>query len=97
MDASDDPFAWVCIRHDRDAKEVNDASLVLTAVGIDNFVERLSGPDEWGVFIRRGNVELAADHLERYRVEKQPPRLRGQPILTIARGWGCRMGVVGLC
>ena len=99
MDASDDPFAWVCIRHDRDAKQVNDASLVLTAVGIDNFVERMSGPDawgeEWGVYIRRGNAELAADHLERYRVENLPPRIRVPPIITFDSGWA---GVLGfLC
>ena len=100
MDEADDPFAWVCIRHDRDARPVNDAALVLTAVGIDNFVERVPGAGvlddgEWGVFIRRGNVELAADHLERYRVENLPPRIRVPPIITFDSGW---VGVLGyLC
>ena len=100
MDPFDDPFAWVCIRHDRDTRQVNDASLVLTAVGIDNFVERMPAQDtegaaEWGVFIRRGNAELAADHLERYRVENLPPRIRVPPIITFDSGWA---GVLGfLC
>ena len=100
MDHPDDPFAWVCIRHDRDTRQVNDASLVLTAVGIDNFVERIPAQDareaaEWGVFIRRGNAELAADHLERYRVENLPPRIRVPPIITVDSGWA---GVLGfLC
>lgn len=93
MDASDDPFAWICIRHDRDARPVSDAALVLTAVGIDNVVERVEGV--WQLLTRRGYAVAALDQLERYRVENLPPRIRIPPIITFDSGWA---GVLGyLC
>ena len=74
---------------------------MLTAVGIDNFVERVRLDDgwveerDWGLFIRRGNATVALDQLECYRVENLPARIRIPPIITFDSGWA---GVLGyLC
>ena len=86
----DDPFRWVCLRSHVSRQPINEAALVLTAMGIDNYVELEAG--EWCLFIRQGHRHAAADQLERYRVENLPPRVRVPRIITFDSGWA---GVLG--
>lgn len=90
MDTSDDPFNWVCIRSAVDGKCIAEAGLVLTAVGIDNVIER--DGEEWRLFTRQGHVALAEEQLEDYRVENLPANVRIPPIITFDSGW---TGVIG--
>ena len=93
MDASDDPFAWVCIRQGDAARPIADAGFVLTAVGIEHFIEQ--DDREWRLLTRRGHAAQALLQLERYRVENLPRRVRIPPIITFDSGWA---GVLGyLC
>lgn len=89
-DVPDDPFLWVGIRMDADRKVIAEASLVLTAVGIDNVIERVA--DGWCLYARRGHLEVAQQQLEFYRTENQPQRVRIPPIITFDSGWA---GVLG--
>lgn len=86
----DDPFRWICLRSNASRHPINEAALVLTAMGIDNYVEFEAG--EWCLFIRRGHRPAAVDQLERYRAENIPPRVRVPRIITFDSGWA---GVVG--
>ena len=86
----DDPFRWICLRSHVSRQPINEAALVLTAMGIDNYVELEAG--EWCLFIRQGHRHAAVDQLERYRVENLPPRVRVPRIITFDSGWA---GILG--
>ena len=86
----DDPFRWICLRSHASRQPINEAALVLTAMGIDNYVELEAG--EWCLFIRQGHRPAAVDQLERYRAENVPPRVRIPRIITFDSGWA---GVFG--
>ena len=81
----DDPFRWICLRSHASRQPINEAALVLTAMGIDNYVELEAG--EWCLFIRQGHRPAAVDQLERYRAENVPPRVRIPRIITFDSGW----------
>ena len=80
MDAIDDvPRTW--IRRDDDRRGLERASLVLTAIDIDNGIE--SDGAQWGLWVNTAAVERANAELDKYAEENRPrlaPRPRAAPI-----------------
>lgn len=81
--------AIACVLRTVDARAVNDAALVLTAVGIDNRVEQDGA--EWCLLVARAALERANAELERYRAENRPAPPR-RTFVPVDRGW---FGVAG--
>jgi membrane associated rhomboid family serine protease len=78
MTAPIDPLWWECIRRDEDARFIEDARLVLTAVDIDFRIHREDAL--WCLYVPRGLGASALAELDRYRAENVPrPRAAPEP------------------
>lgn len=87
---SSPPDDWVCILSARDRKAVAEASLVLTSVAVDNFVDREE--QHWCLYVREDKAAFADDQLETYRIENLPTTAVPPRILIFDSGWA---GVLG--
>jgi len=85
----DDPPELTCIRRSPLRGPIDEASLVLTARGIDNHVEREAGGD-WCLYVAPVPAAFAERELERYRFENRP---RPAPrVVPIDSGWAGALG-----
>ena len=90
MNAVDETLPRTCIRTDRDRLVLERASLVLTAIDIDNDIE--SGAALWCLWVPNALAQRAASELEKYSEENRPRYLPRPRVTTIDSGW---IGVIG--
>jgi membrane associated rhomboid family serine protease len=90
MDVSVDPPLRACIRRDHDRHALERASLVLTAIDIDNDIE----PDgaQWGLWVVHAHAMRANAELDIYALENRPGQAAHPRVTTIDSGW---VGVIG--
>ena len=90
MDVFDDPLLRACIRRDHDRHSLERASLVLTAIDIDNDIE----PDgvQWCLWVPHAQAARANAELETYVTENRPGHTPRARVTKIDSGW---IGVIG--
>ena len=90
MDAFDDPLLRTWIRRDPDRLPLERASLVLTAIDIDNGIE--ADGAAWRLWVPSESAIRANAELEKYRQENRPRHAPRPRVITIDSGW---IGVIG--
>ncbi len=90
MDAVDDPPPRTRIRCDPDRRAIERASLVLTAIDIDNDIE----PDaaQWCLWVPSVDAPRALAELATYFRENRPRHVPRPHVVTVDSGW---IGVIG--
>jgi rhomboid protease GluP len=89
MDAVDDPGLRTCIRCDRDRHALERASLVLTAIAIDNDIEPAFQPEaaRWCLWVPTALAQRAIAELDAYSDENRPRHAPRPRVITIDNGW----------
>lgn len=87
---SDDPRPVQCVRQALDRHPISEASLVLTAVAIDNRIDRVDGL--WCLMVPEPSANQAVRELEKYTAENIPIVAPPTKPITFDSGW---LGVLG--
>lgn len=87
---SDDPRPLSCVRQALDRQPVSEASLVLTAVAIDNRIDRVDGM--WCLMVPEVSANQALRELDNYAQENIPTTAPPTKPITFDSGWA---GVFG--
>ncbi len=89
MHAVDDPLLRTCIRRDNDRRALERASLVLTAIDIDNDIEPAIEPAaaQWCLWVPTALAHRAVVELETYSNENRPRHALRPHVIPIDNGW----------
>ncbi len=86
----DDADQWVCLRQAREYRAIAEASLVLSAMGVEHQIDR--GERQWSLWVPANQAQHADRQLDLYRRENAPANWPGPTVIHIDRGWA---GVAG--
>jgi len=90
MDEVVDRIGWARIRRADDRGPLTEASFVLSAIGVDHYIDR--DGDDWVLLVPAASAERADSELEKYRTENRWTPQRRPHVTVIDRGWA---GIIG--
>ena len=83
-----------CVHHSSGRSHAAEMALVLTAVGIENFLAQ--SEDGWQVYVDQEAYGTALAQLALYQQENSAPRIRRPRYTTIDSGWYGVLGYLGI-